>query len=106
MAILCDIKSVNFYRNSNNCVLYFVAKDIGANTMFSAKMVLDQLPSCITEQYLDFKLGSKIGTQRITKREGITAKYVDIPRFDLLEFSTMQNNQTYVNINTGSFMEQ
>jgi len=106
MTNLCEIKSVSFYRNATNFAVYIVARNIGTKDQFSAKIYLEQLPCCLFDQYLSFNLGDQIGTQKITERVGKSLKTIDIPRYELLDLSNCQKDQTYYNTKCVSSMEE
>ena len=95
MTTLCDIKSVSFYRNSNNFAIYFVAKKLGTSDLFSAKILLNELPSCLFDQHLEFTLGGQIGTQKITETVGKTLKSKDIDRYQLVKISNYERTVSY-----------
>ena len=106
MANLCEIKSVSFYRNANNFAVYFVARNIGTKEQFSGKIFLEELPPILLEQYLEFKLGDKIGTQKITERVGKILKSAEIDRYQILEISNCQRERTYSNLKCDFTMEE
>ena len=68
MTNLCEIKSVSFYRNANNFAVYIVTRNIETGKQFSGKIYLEELPTCLLDQYLFCSIGEPIGTQKITEK--------------------------------------
>jgi len=106
MTNLCEIKSVAFYRNSNNFAVYLTAKSVGHTDTFSTKIVLDNIPCCIGDQYLYLKTGSSIGKQKISEKIGQTFQTSEIERYQLFEITNYDKTKTYKDIHKcGSTME-
>ena len=95
MTHLCEIKSVSFYRNTNTFAVYFVARKVGESELFSAKILLEELPSCLLDPYLDFTLGGTIGTHKITERVGKNLQSKEIDRYQLVSIRNYQRTESY-----------